>query len=178
MSTELELLRQAEIEAKVISLYAKTKTLPEIMKETGLKKSEVEFILASYRKYAMQDKVLREMSRETVLKTRQHYDDLISQMYDAIDLADGEGDYKTKMQGITAIANIEKQRVDFMQKAGMLADNEIGDQLIESERKQQIIIDILREMSRKYPKIGLEFQSRLKEVTGVLEGVPSERADR
>lgn len=178
MSTELDIIRRAELEAKVVSLYARTKTISQIMNETGLKKQEVELILVDYRKYAMQDKVLREMSRETVLKTRQHYDDLIGQMYEAIDLADNEGDYNAKMKGIKAIADIEKQRVDFMQKAGMLADNEIGDQLVESERKQQIIIDILRELSKKYPKIGLEFQERLREVTGVVEGVPSERMDR
>lgn len=178
MSTELDIMRQAEQQDKVVSLYARATPISQIMKLTGLKKTEVEFILIEYRKYAMQDKVLREMSRETVLKTRQHYDDLIVQLYEVIDLADSEGDYKTKMQAVTAIANIEKQRVDFMQKAGMLADNEIGDQLVESERKQQIIIDIIRELSRKYPKIGLEFQERLKEVTGVIEGVPSERLDK
>ena len=178
MSTELDIMRQAEQQDKVVSLYARATPISQIMKQTGLKKAEVEFILIEYRKYTMQDKVLREMSRETVLKTRQHYDDLIAQLYEVIDLADSEGDYKTKMQAITAIANIEKQRVDFMQKAGMLADNEIGDQLVESERKQQIIIDIIRELSKKYPKIGLEFQERLKEVTGVVEGVPSERLDK
>ena len=178
MSTELEVIRRAELEAKVISLYASTYPLSEIIKQTGLKKVQVEEILKGFKDYAMQDKVLREMSRETVIKTKLHYDDLIQKMYETVELADAEGDYNAKMKGIKAIADIEKQRVDFMQKAGMLADNEIGDQLVESERKQQIIIDILRELSKKYPKIGLEFQERLKEVTGVVEGVPVERLDR
>lgn len=178
MSTELDILRHAEMQDKVVSLYARTMPISQIIKETGLKKAEVELILIEYRKYAMQDKVLREMSRETVIKTKLHYDDLIQKMYEAVDLADSEGDYNATMKGIKAIADIEKQRVDFMQKAGMLADNEIGDQLVESERKQKIIIDIIRELSRKYPKIGLEFQEKLKEVTGVIEGVPSERIDR
>lgn len=178
MTTELDVIRRAEQEDKVISMYARAYTPSQISKSTGLTVKEINQVLASFKQYAMQDKVLREMSRETVLKTRQHYDDLINQMYAAVELAESEGDYNAVMKGIKAIADIEKQRVDFMQKAGMLADNEIGDQLIESERKQQIILDILRELSKKYPKIGLEFQERLREVTGVVEGVPSERMDR
>lgn len=178
MSTELEVIRRAELEDKVVSLYARTTPISEIIKQTGLKKSEVEFILIEYRKYAMQDKVLREMSRETLLKTRQHYDDLIRQLYDVAKIAETDGDNKTRLQTIKAIADIENQRVEFMRKAGMLAENEIGDQIVESERKQQIIIDILRDISKQYPKIGLEIQNKLRELTGVLEGVPSERTDR
>lgn len=178
MSTELDIIREAEREQQVVSMWASGKTITQIMTSTGLKKRQVEDILAIYKQYAMQDKVLRELSRETVLRTRQHYDDLISKVYDAVEVADDSGDYKAKMTGLKMIADIEKQRVDFMQKAGMLADNELGDQLVESERKQQVIIDILRDISKQYPKIGLEIQARLKEVTGVLEGVPSERTDR
>lgn len=178
MSTELDIIRRAEQEAKVVSLYASTYPVSEIIKQTGLKKSEIDEILRGFREYAKQDKVLREMSRETVLKTAYHYDQLIQKLYDAVAIANDNGDYKAEMSGIKAIADIEKQRVDFMQKAGMLADNEIGDQLIESERKQQLIIDILKDISKQYPKIGLEIQVRLKELTGVLEGVPSERVDK
>jgi hypothetical protein len=178
VSTELDIIRQAELEQKVISLYASTMPIVQVAKEAGITKKQVEEILAGFRKYAMQDRVLREMSRETVLKTRQHYDDLIQQMYDVAKIAEAEGDSKLRLSALNSITTTEKQRVDFMQKAGMLADNEIGDQLVESERKQQIIIDILRDISKQYPKIGLEIQNRLRELTGVLEGVPSERMDR
>lgn len=175
MSTELELIRRAELENIVVSLYASTYPVSEIIKQTGLRKAEVEEILRGYREYAMQDKVLREMSRETVLKTRQHYDQLIQKMYDAVAVANDSGDYKAEMSGIKAIADIEKQRVDFMQKAGLLADNEIGEQLMEYERQKEILVDILKDIMRQYPKVGLEIQARLKEVTGELTGVQAER---
>ncbi len=175
MTTELEIIRQVEQQDQVVSLYARATPISQIIKTTGLTRQEVEFILQEYRKYSMQDKVLREMSRETVLKTRQHYDDLINRMYDAVAVANDSGDYKAEMSGIKAIADIEKQRVDFMQKAGMLADNEIGEQLMEYERQKEILVDILKDIMRQYPKVGLEIQTRLKEVTGELSGVPSER---
>lgn len=183
MSNELEPtdaaeIRIAEREAKVVSLYARYGDIPRIVKETGMVKRQIEEILAGYRQYSMQDKVLREMSRETILRTRQHYDDLISQMYAAVEVAENEGDYKVQMQGLKSIADIEKQRVDFMQKAGMLADDELGEQIVEAERKQAILVDILKDVMKNYPKVGLEIQQRLKEVTGTLEGVPSKRMDK
>src|ERR1044072_7087418 len=173
MQTELEVIRAAEREEKIVSLYARAVPISQIVKETGVTKKEVEFVLQEYRKYAMQDKMLREMSRETVLKTRQHYDDLIQQLYGAVEMANAAGDYKAEMSGIKAIADIEKQRVDFMQKAGMLADNELGDQLMEAERKHEIIMRVLKDLMRKYPSVGVEFQEMLREATGTLEGVPS-----
>jgi deoxyhypusine synthase len=178
MTTELDIIRRAEKEDQVVSLYARATPISDIVKKTGLRVEEIEHILQEYRKYTMQDKVLREMSRETILKTRKHYDDLINQMYDIVELARDENDNKMRLSAINSIVATEKQRVDFMQKAGMIADNEIGDQLIESERKQRIIIDILRDISKKYPKIGLEIQNSLKELTGVMEGVPSQRMDK
>ena len=178
MSTELDIIRRAELEQKIVSMYASTKSISEISKATGLTVKQVNEFLAEFKKYSMQDKVLREMSRETVIKTKLHYDELVQKMYSAVEIANDSGDYKAEMTGIKAIADIEKQRVDFMQKAGLLADNELGDQLIEAERKHSILVDIIKELMRKYPNVGLEFQARLKEVTGVLEGVPSERTDK
>jgi myo-inositol catabolism protein IolC len=175
MSTELDVIRHAELQQTVLSMYASCKPIIEIVKATGLTKRQIDDMLVDYKQYAMQDKVLREMSRETVLKTRQHYDDLINRMYDVLAEADDNGDYKTKQTTIKAIADIEKQRVDFMQKAGMLADNELGEQLMEAERKHDIIIGILRDISKRYPDVGLEIQDALRQATGVLEGVPSER---
>lgn len=177
MSTELEIARMAEKQQKVVSLYAACKTLPQIIRETGFSKREVEFMLAEYKEYAQQDKVLRELARETVLKTKLHYDELISKMYEAVSTAESIGDYKAQMSGLKAIADMENQRVTFMQKAGILADNEIGEQLLEYERKHKLIVDILRDVVKRYPNVGLEIQGRLKEITGVLEGVPAERVD-
>lgn len=178
MPTELEIIRRAEVEDKIVSMYASATPISKIIKETGYTKSQVELVLQEFRKYAMQDKILREMSRETVIKTKLHYDDLIQKLYDVVTVANDNGDYKAEMQALKAIADIEKQRVDFMQKAGMLADNELGDQLIEHERQKEILVEILKDIMKRYPKVGLEIQTRLKEVTGEYTGVPSERTDR
>lgn len=178
MSTELDIQRWAEKQGEVVSMWARGFKQIEIMRQTGLTKAQTDEMLADYKQYALQDRVLREMSRETLIKTRQHYDDILEQMYRATAEAEANGDYKVQLDGLKKIADIEKQRVDFMQKAGMLADNEIGTQLAEQEQKQQILVDILRNIAKKYPDVGTEIMGELSKVTGRVEGVPSERADR
>lgn len=177
MSTELDVLRHAELQDKVVSLYARSTKISEIVKQTGLTKRQVEDMLVDFKRYALQDRVLREMSRETVIKTREHYDDIIQQLYSAIALAEDSGDYKSHMQGLKMLADVEKQRVDFMQKAGMLADNEIGQQLVEAEERHTILIEILKKIMKKYPNVGLEIQDELAQVSGEVTGVPSTRVD-
>lgn len=174
--SELDIVRAAEQQDKVVTLYARGLKITEIIRETGLNKTQIDRMLADYKEFALQDRVLREQARETLVKTREHYDDIISEMYKAILDADLNGDYKAKMTGLSSIANIEKQRVDFMQKAGMLLDNELGQQIVDTEKKHEILIGILKDISKRYPKIGLEISAELSKVTGIVQGV-AERTD-
>lgn len=178
MSTELDVIRYAEMQAEVVSLYARAYKIVDIVKKTQLSKTVVEQMLAEYREYALQDRSIREKAREAILTTREHYDDIIRQMYDAVEQADLNDDYKARMSGLKAIGDLENQRISFMQKAGMLVENEIGEQIAETERKQKILIDILKTIARKHPAVGAEIQSMLSEVTGQVEGVVAERTDR
>jgi len=178
MSTELDAYRWAEKQSEVISMWARGFKEIEILRQAGVTKKQFNEMLADYKQYALQDRVLREMSRETLIKTRQHYDDILEQMYRATAEAEANGDYKVQLDGLKKIADVENQRVAFMQKAGMLADNELGTQLADYEHKQEVVVNILRDIAKKHPDIGLEIQTRLAEVTGKIEGVPSERMDR
>lgn len=176
MADTLDVYSMANRQDEVVRLYAQGKKLSEIMRETGLSKAQIDRILADYKEYALQDRVLRAEARETLIKTREHYDHIVTRMYEAILEADLNGDYKAKMTGLAGIANIEKNRVDFMQKAGMLLDNELAENLIEAEKKHELIIGILKDISKKYPKIGLEISAELSKLTGVVQGL-AERTD-
>jgi hypothetical protein len=178
MSTELDIVKYAQQQDKVVSLWARGHKVSDIMSQTGLQKRQVDEMIADYKKYAQQDRFIREMSRDTLIKTRQHYDDILEQMYSAVAEAEDAGDYKTRIQGLKSIADIENQRVNFMQKAGMLADNEIGSQLAEYEQNQEIIMNILKKVAKEHPEVGLYIQTELSRITGVIEGVPSERVDQ
>lgn len=169
--TEADILRHYDEQQDIILLYVKGNTVPEIVRATGLRRQDVEKHLADFREYAQQDKAIRLRSKDIVLSVDTHYSDIIKALYRNIETAELADDHKAAMAGLKMVADAEAKRVDLLAKAGMLADNTIGDQIAEMERKQQILVDILRDISRKYPDIGREIQKRLSEVTGKTEGI-------
>lgn len=169
--TEADVLRRYDEQQEIVLLYVKGHTVPEIVRLTGMKRALVENHLQDFRDYAAQDRAIRTRAKDIVLSVDTHYSDIIKALYRNIEAAEFKDDPKAAMAGLKMVADAEAKRVDLLSKAGMLADNTIGDQIAEMERKQAILVEILREISRKHPAIGKEIQGRLSEVTGKTEGV-------
>jgi hypothetical protein len=169
--TEADILRSYDEQQEIVLLYVKGHTVPEIVRLTGMRRASVEKHLQDFRDYAAQDKVIRTRAKDIVLSVDTHYSDIIKALYRNIEAAEFKDDPKAAMAGLKMVADAEAKRVDLLAKAGLLADNTIGDQIAEMERKQAILVEILREISRKHPAIGREIQGRLSEVTGKTEGV-------
>lgn len=169
--TEADVLRRYDEQQEIVLLYVKGHTVPEIVRLTGMKRVLVEQHLQDFRDYAAQDRAIRTRAKDIVLSVDTHYSDIIKALYRNIEAAEFNSDPKAAMAGLKMVADAEAKRVDLLAKAGMLADNTIGDQIAEMERKQVILVEILREISRKHPNIGKEIQGRLSEVTGKTEGV-------
>lgn len=171
MSSELEVIRYYEKQNEIVDLYVKGYRVIDIQKATGMKRDDIEKHLAEFRDYASQDKAIRERAKEVVLATDFHYASIVKELYSSVEAADLNDDYKARMTGLKLIADVEAKKVELLSKAGMLADNTIGDQIAETEKKQEILIGILRMISSKYPKIGMEISKELSKVTGTVEGV-------
>lgn len=169
--TEADIMRRYDEQQEIVLLYVKGHTVPEIVRLTGMPRVSVEQHLADFREFAAQDRAIRGRAKDIVLSVDTHYSDIIKALYRNIEASEFAGDPKAAMSGLKMVADAEAKRVDLLAKAGMLADNTIGDQIAEMERKQSILVEILREITRKYPNIGREIQGRLSEVTGKTEGV-------
>lgn len=168
---EADVLRRYDEQQEIVLLYVKGHTVLEIVRATGMKRAAVEQHLKDFRDYAAQDKAIRTRAKDIVLSVDTHYSDIIKALYRNVETAELADDHKSAMGGLKMIADAEAKRVDLLAKAGLLADNTIGDQIAEMERKQAILVEILREISRKHPEIGREIQGRLSDVTGKTEGV-------
>ena len=57
-----------------------------------------------------------------------------------------------------------------LQKAGLIEDSEIAQQIIETERKQEVLVKILKEVVADCDHCKREVFKRLEEVTGKAEG--------
>lgn len=171
MSTELDIIRHQEEQEKVVGMYARGIGLSEIQKHTGLKRSQVDQHLAEFREFARNDKYMVSRSREIVLTVDQHYSNIIAQYYNALEEADINGDYKAKMSGLSAVAKIESDRVEFLRKAGLIAESHVGDMVAAAEEKQEILVGILKRIADKYPDVAKEISAELSRITGEVHAV-------
>ena len=77
----------------------------------------------------------------------------------------------TKASALKMIADVEQKRIDMLQKAGLLENNELSAQLLETERKQEILMSILKEVTSDCSHCKVEVAKRLSEVTGKVEPI-------
>jgi hypothetical protein len=60
--------------------------------------------------------------------------------------------------------DIEAKRIDMLQKAGLLENKELAEEMIEIEKRQEILVGILRDIASEHPKVRDLIMSRLSEV--------------
>lgn len=171
MSTELETIKYFEEQNKIVSMYVKGSTLNEIQRMTGLTRAQVDHHLAEFKNYASQDKAIRTRAKGIVLELDTHYGMIISDAYDSIEELKLKDDPKSVLSGLKIVADIEAKRMELLSKAGLLAENTIGDQIAESERKQEVLVGILRGIAKKHPEIAREIGQELSKVTGDIEAI-------
>ena len=58
-----------------------------------------------------------------------------------------------------------------LNKAGVLENDDMADQILESERKQDILVNILKDVTANCDHCKWEVSRRLSEVTGQIEAV-------
>jgi hypothetical protein len=57
-----------------------------------------------------------------------------------------------------------------LQKSGLLDNQQLADQILETERKQDLLIKILKEIANNHPEIASYLRRELSKVTGQAEG--------
>jgi hypothetical protein len=96
---------------------------------------------------------------------------IIQRAWETVDQADANQQYNTKSSTLKMIADVEQKRIDMLQKAGLLENNEMSAQLLETERKQEILMNILKEVTSECNHCKVEVSKRLSEVTGRVEPI-------
>lgn len=161
---------------KVWHLNAQGKSELAIARQLGIKRTEVVSHLTQYRHMLANDRLAQDVARDYLNQMVDHYNMLIDKSYNLLnDLNDMPLTHQLGSvinATIKTIADLDAKRVDLLQKAGLLEGAELGDELAESERKQEIILDILRnDLCEKCQGV---VARRLSEISGQAEVVKSE----
>lgn len=161
-----DILTHLEEVNAVATEYIKGMNETEISRELDIPKARVSSLLREWKQMASNSEAVRSRAREALAAADQHYGKLIKQTYEVIDDSNVNGNQSTKLSAIKLVLDIENKRIEMLQKAGLLENKELAEQLLETERKQELIMGILKDIAAKHPQIKNEILTRLSEVSG------------
>lgn len=168
---ELELVERNERINKVVEELLKGNNPTQIASITGYKRADVIEYIDEWKQIVRNDSTTRERAKEAVAGADQHYALLINEAWKTAEAAEAQGQFNVKATALKLIADVESKRIGMLQQVGLLDNAEMATQLAETERKQDILVGILKEVTATCPKCKLEVAKRLSQITGVVEPV-------
>ena len=176
MSMEIDLPQHLDRMNRVVEELLKGNSATQIATITGLQRKEVIEFIDEWKSVVHNDVNIRDRAREALAGADQHYDMLIKEAWKTVEDADQSGQLSVKSGVLKLIADIETKRIGMLQSVGVLENTEIASQVAEAERKQDILVGILKEVTSSCPKCKLDVAKRLSQITGIVESVVVEEA--
>lgn len=170
-SPEGELVQHLDTVNKVVGEYLKGSDPTKISKQLSIPRTQVVQYLNEWKQVASANDAIRSRAREALTAADEHYSRLISKSYEVIDDADTNGDLRSKAGAIKLVMDIESKRIEMLQKAGLLENKELAEEMMEIERKQDILKKILMDIASEHPEIRDKIMARLSEVANPGETV-------
>lgn len=163
-SPEDSVVKHLDTVNKVVGEYLKGNDPTKISKELAIPRKQVVEYLNEWKQMASANDAIRSRAREALTAADEHYSRLISKSYEVIDDADTNGDLRSKSGAIKLVMDIESKRIEMLQKAGLLENKELAEEMMEIERKQDILKQILMDIASEHPEIRDKIMKRLSEV--------------
>ena len=173
---QMELTDRYKQQNEVMELFVENKPINEIAKELGVPEGVVREHIDDWRVSLRGTDFLKERVTDLLALTDAHYSKLIRSAKDVIETVDDtlqEAVVKEvapllgqKNSALKSIAEFEAKRIGILQQAGLLDAAEFNAEKEELERKQEILIGIIREVTSDCEHCRLEVANRLAKVTG------------
>lgn len=168
--SEVDLADRWENINKVVSEFLKGNTNPTaIAKATGFKRADVVDYINEWRLVVQSDRQVQVRAREALSGADQHYSMLIKEAWNVVEQADQTGQLPQKTAALKLIADVQQKQIDMLQKAGVLDNNEMAEKIIETEEKQKVIVDIIRDTVSQCTRCKPIVFSKLSSVSGQAE---------
>jgi ribosome biogenesis GTPase A len=159
-----ELVKHLDLVNQVATEYLKGLDSAEISRQLDMPRPKVMALLNDWRAMISNNQAIHMRAKEALAGADQHYSSLIKKAYEVIDAADQTANLTAKTTSIKLIADIETKRLEMLQKAGLLDNKEIAEQIIEMERKHEVLIGLLKEIASEHPEIRKKIMERLSSI--------------
>jgi len=164
MSTETELIEHLDEVNKVVTEYLKGQDPTKISKELDIPRTRVVSLINEWKVMASANDAIRARAKEALAGADTHYTKLITKAYEVIDESSMTNNLSAKTQAIKLVMDIEKSRIEMLQKAGLLENKELAEEMVEIERKQEVLVEILRDIASTHPEVRDLIMQRLSQI--------------
>lgn len=164
-TTEQQLIAHLDELNTVVGEYLKGSDPTQISKELSMSRQRVVALISEWKTMAADNAAIRARAKEALAAADAHFAKLISKAYEVIDDATTTANLNAKTSAIKLVLDIESRRIDMLQKAGLLENKELAEEMIEIERRQDILVNILRDIASEYPEIRDEIMRRLSQAS-------------
>lgn len=171
MSTEADLVAHLDEVNRVVEKYLQGNEPTQISKELAMPRQKVVALIDEWRGLAADNAIIRARAKEALAGADAHYNKLIQKAYEVMDEATTTANLGAKNASIKLVMDIEKTRIDMLQKAGLLENKELAEEMMEIERNQDILKNILRDIATEHPEVRDKIMRRLSEVSKEKEVV-------
>lgn len=165
MSAENDLVQHLDTVNRVVGEYLKGSDPTKISKELAIPRQKVVAYLDEWKAMAADNAAIRARAKEALVVADTHYSKLIEKAYEVIDEATTTANLNAKSGAIKLVMDLESRRIDMLQKAGLLENKELAEEMIAIEKRQEVLINILKDIARDYPQVRDEIMRRLSSVT-------------
>mgnify|MGYP006281294919 CR=1 FL=1 len=169
--SEIEVSASFDEMNRVVEELLKGNNPTQIARELNLTRASVLQHIDSWKEIIQTDNRVRERAKEALAGADQHYAMIIKRAWETVEQADVNSQLGNKTAALKLVADIEQKRMDMLHKAGVLEDNELATQLLETERKQGVLMDILKEVTANCNHCKVEVARRLSQVTNKVEDI-------
>jgi hypothetical protein len=163
MSTEDSMVKHLDQVNKVVEEYLKGNDPTVISKDLAIPRTQVVALINEWKVMASANDAIRARAKEALAAADTHYSKLISKSYEVIDEASMTNNLSAKTAAIKLVMDIESKRIDMLQKAGLLENKELAEEMMQIEHRQEILVSILKEIATEHPEIRDKVMRRLSE---------------
>lgn len=150
---------------KVVEKYLAGTPETQISKELSIPRQKVVGYINEWRLMAADNAAIRARAKEALVGADTHYSKLIAKAYEVIDEATTVANLGAKTAGIKLVMDLERTRIDMLQKAGLLENKELAEEMLQIEERQEVLIGILKDIASEHPEIRDEIMKRLAKAT-------------
>ena len=164
MSTEDDLVKHLDQVNQVVEEYLKGNDPTVISKQLSIPRQRVVTLINEWKVMASANDAIRARAKEALAAADTHYSKLVSRTYEVIDEASMTNNLSAKTAAIKLVMDIESKRIDMLQKAGLLENKELAEEMVEIERRQEVLVGILRDVASSHPEVRDIIMQRLSAI--------------